>query len=167
MKTLLAALALFCLTFAARAQDWPRNPKTGKVEFTGLLPWPAAAKTEAQRRELVRVWYVARLTDALPETIQEQQRSNKTNGLLTYAGLPKVAMMGVGKGEQERSVTYLADLTPTPKGLQYRLYFFSTPTGANSAPEPLEPQLAAMPENEQAALAVLRGRLVAAVKGWR
>ena len=47
MKMLLASL-LLCLT--AHAQMWPRNPKTHKVEFTGVLPWPATAKTEASSR---------------------------------------------------------------------------------------------------------------------
>jgi hypothetical protein len=53
MKTLLAVLLYLLTLTSAHAQAWPRNPTTGKVEFKGTLPWPASAKTEAQRRALV------------------------------------------------------------------------------------------------------------------
>lgn len=51
---LLAALLCLLTILSAHAQAWPHNPKTGKVEFHGALPWPASAKTEAQRRALVQ-----------------------------------------------------------------------------------------------------------------
>lgn len=61
MKTLLALL--LCLTLNAHAQTWTRNSKTDKAEFTGMLPWPAAAKTDIQQQALVKPWYLAKLTD--------------------------------------------------------------------------------------------------------
>ncbi|SFP79197.1 hypothetical protein [Hymenobacter arizonensis] len=164
MKILLA-LCLCLHSLTANAQDWPRNPKTNKVEFSGVLPWPAAVKTEAQRQALVRRWYLAKLTTASVASVDADAATNKTNGLLTYAGLPKVAVLRVGTGDSARFLVYHAAITSIKAGARIRLDSFELSQGDYEA-TPLEPFLSSAAKSEQAALATLRKRLVTAVKGW-
>ncbi len=169
MKTLLATL-LLCLTFTAHAQTWPRNLKTHKVEFTGLLPWPATAKTEAQRKALVKRWYLAKLTDSTPGEVEADAATNMTNGLLTYAGLPRVVTMRAGAGDTRYLLVYALEIVPHSKAASYRIYDFSASSLTTPEPQdgtPLEAHLTTPDKNEQAALESLRKRLVGAVAGWR
>lgn len=164
MKSLLAFL-LYLLLIDARAQTWPRNPKTGKVEFTGVLPWPATAKTEAQRQALVRRWYLAKLTDSTPAEVDADAATNRTNGLLTYAGLPKIAVLQSSKGDSARFLAYTVGIVVSNKGAAVVLNNFDI-NKASDLSLPLEPRLTTSNPNEQAALAELRKRLASAVKGW-
>jgi hypothetical protein len=165
MKTALLAAVLCLLTLTTYAQDWPRNLKTGKVEFTGALPWPATAKTEAQRRALVKRWYLAKLTDSTPAEVKAQASTNKTNGLLTYAGLPKVAVLQAGKGDTAQFLAYMVSIVTSSKGAKIKFSGFGINERSKDS-TPLESHLTASTKNEQAALAVLRKRLAVAVKGW-
>ncbi|MGI4865996.1 MAG: hypothetical protein ACRYFZ_18885 [Janthinobacterium lividum] len=171
MKLLLAAL-LCLLTFtSAHAQAWPRNPKTGKVEFRGALPWPASAKTEAQRRALVRRWYLAKLTDFTPAGVEERAASDRNSRfLITYAGLPKVTSLKEGEGVDAYLLGYHVELTPTTSRLKYALTGFELErlgdVESTSNVPPLDQLLPKANPNEQAALAALRKRLAVALAGW-
>ena len=170
MKSLLATL-LFLLAFtSAHAQStWPRNPKTGKVEFRGSLPWPASAKTEAQRRALVRRWYLAKLTDSTPGEVEAQAATNQTNGLLTYAGLPKVITVQYGQGADAALLSYFIELVPAAKSASYQITRFDYERAGDVETAdaiPLEQLLPKASASEKAALAALRKRLAVALAGW-
>lgn len=165
MKTLLAGLYL-CLAFTAQAQTWPHNPKTGKVEFMGVLPWPATAKTEAQRKALARRWYLAKLTDSTPEEVAADVQTTVSLSLLTYAGLPVVAQMQQGQPDSGFRLLYLVRLSGSKTGLSYAISSFTFAKRNQEDSAPLEPYLTTSDKNEQAALAVLRKRLANAVRGW-
>lgn len=171
MKLLLATL-LCLLTFtSAHAQGtWPRNSKTGKVELRGSLPWPASAKTEAQRRALVRRWYLAKLTDSTPAEVKAQAATDKTNGLLTYAGLPKAVVLRQGEGDDGYLLGYFVQLIPAANTLNYTLTRFDIERagdveGFEDVP-PLDQLLPKATTNEKAALTALRKRLAVALAGW-
>lgn len=170
MKLLLATL-LCLLTFtSAYAQGaWPRDPKTGKVEFRGSLPWPASAKTEARRRALVRRWYLAKLTDSKPAEVEAQAATNQTNGLLTYAGLPKITGLRYGVGNDAYLLGYSIQLASTTTGLRYELTGLDMERAGDVAvadATSLEQLLTTATSNEKAALAALRKRLAVALAGW-
>lgn len=170
MKLLLAALLLTLLSYTSYAQTgWPHNPKTGKVEFTGTLPWPKDIKSEAQRRALVRRWYLAKLTDLSPSEVEKQVATNRTNGLLTYADLPRAAVLRQGKDSDGYILGYLMRLTASSVGLDYKIDFlsFDKLSGVEeNEPTPIE-ELQLKPNSpEKAALAGLRKRLTVALAGW-
>lgn len=170
MKTLLALLLSLLTLSSARAQAWPRNPATGKVEFKGMLPWPANAKTEAQRRALVRRWYVAKLTTLTREEVEAQEANNKANGLLTYAGLPKAAVLSYNSSSTEYLLSYFAQLSSSAKGLIYTVNFFHFDKANDDKEDgdlkPLEQSIFKATDDEQAALAALRKRLAVALTTW-
>ncbi|MDO7885992.1 hypothetical protein [Hymenobacter cheonanensis] len=167
MKILLVAL-LCLLTFtSAHAQAWPRNPTTGKVEFKGTLPWPASAKTEAQRRALVRRWYLAKLTDETPQAVAESARTVVSPTLLTYAGLPIAVVIGSDRLPNHATLAYIIDLKPLPRGLSFQLseLQFSRVNDTHLGPE-LEQVLTADSVADRPALAALRRRLASALATW-
>lgn len=169
MKTLLASL-LYLLTFtSAHAQAWPRNPTTNEVEFNGVMPWPASVKTEAQRQVLLRRWYLAKLTDLTPAEVEAQTATNKSTGLLTYAGLPKATVLRQGKGVDEYLLGCFVRLSPASTGLTYSisiLGFDKASEAASHEPTPLEQLLPNATPSERAALAALHKRLTAAIASW-
>ena len=170
MKLLLAALLCLLTLSSAHAQVWPRNPTTGKVEFKGVLPWPASAKTEAQRRALVRRWYTEKLTALTRSQVEIEANLNKTNGLLTYAALPKTAILSYGKGEGQYLLSYFVNLSPVPRGLSYTINFFDFSNASAVELEtertPLEQVIPDASPSEQTALLALRKRLAVAVASW-
>ena len=170
MKLLLAALLCLLTLASAHAQAWPRNPTTGKVEFKGTLPWPASAKTEAQRRALVRQWYLAKLTTLTREEVEAQAATNEINGLLTYAGLPKAAVLGYNSISSKYLLSYFAQLSSTTKGLVYTMSFFhfdkANDDEADGELKPLEQSLLKATPSEQDALVALRKRLAVALATW-
>jgi hypothetical protein len=170
MKPLLAVLLLALSFFTSHAQSgWPRNPKTGKVELQGTLPWPKDIKSEAQRRALVRRWYLAKLTVLNPAQVEAQAATNTTNGLLTYANLPKAALLRYGSGDSAYLLGYFVELSPTAKGLHYdftSLDMERVSEVETSEATPLEQLLLNATPSEKAALAALRKRLTVALAGW-
>lgn len=162
MKLLLAALLCLLTLPSAHAQAWPRNPQTGRVEFRGVLPWPASAKTEAQRRALVRRWYLAKLTDESVTVVEQQARTVVSPTLLTYAGLPISVLLG----KPDRLV-YIASLNSTSSGLKYTLGEFHFSLAKDVAfGSDLEQVLAADSAADRPVLATLRKRLASAVASW-
>lgn len=169
MKQLLTALLCLLTLTSAHAQAWPRNPATGKVEFKGVLPWPASAKTEAQRRALVRRWYLAKLTTLTREEVETQASNNKANGLLTYAGLPKAAVLSYNSSSTEYLLSYFAQLSSSAKGLAYTVNFFHFDKANDDKDgdlKSLEQSIFKATDEEQAALAALRKRLAVALATW-
>jgi hypothetical protein len=170
MKKLALAILLVLFSFTSYAQAaWPRNPKTSKVEFRGALPWPKDAKTEAQRRTLVRRWYLAKLTILNSAQVEAQAAMNTTNGLLTYAELPKAALLRYGTGKSAYLLGYFVQLSSTATGLRYDLTHLDmqqvSEAGTYEA-TPLEQLLRKATPEEKAALTGLRKRLAVALTGW-
>lgn len=170
-RSCLSALVLLLFCERARAQAgpvWPTNAATGRIEFTGVLAWPAPAP--AQQRALVRRWYAANLTSARPERVAPVDT--------TFGGVARAAYLdSVSYGERAGQagavdslydwsiwrLLYQVDLTPTATGLVYRLSGFEcreivydTSTGAS-----LEEVLAQTPTSRMMAwhLRHLRGAL--------
>lgn len=169
MKHLLAALLCLLTLSHAHGQAWPRNPTTGKVEFRGTLPWPAGVKTEAQRRALVRRWYLAKLTDESAQAVDEGARTSVSPTLLTYTGLPTAGAFNSSKLPSHSTLVYGLHLTPATRGLTFLLagFFFSRATDSPTAlGQPLEQVLAADSAADRPALNALRRRLGAAVAHW-
>jgi len=167
MKLLLASLLCLLTLTLAHAQDWPRSPTTGKVELKGTLPWPASAKTEAQRRALVRRWYLAKLTDETPQAVAEGARTVVSSTLLTYAGLPNSLVISSDHSANHATLVYILALTPTSSGLTVVMdkFHFSRATDKDLGPE-LEQVLAADSAADRQALAALRRRLASALATW-
>lgn len=171
MKYLFIAFLWLC-SVVVHAQQWPRNTKN-KIEFRGLLPWPASSKTDIQRQALVRKWYLMKLTDSSPAEVAEQAATNQTNGLLTYAKLPKVAGFAVGETGNKILLLYSVTLIPSAAGVAYQINNFSVSAlpatdevELEDGSAPLESRLSTPDKTEQAALAIMRKRLAAAVAGW-
>ncbi|MDO7849907.1 hypothetical protein Q5H92_26345 [Hymenobacter sp. M29] len=165
MKTPLAAL-LCLLTLTTHAQEWPRNPKTGKVEFTGVLPWPTTTKTDAQRQALVKRWYLAKLTDSTPAQVAEEVRTMVSKSLLTYAQLPTITAIEQGKEGEGYRLLYMVKLTSAKAGLSYSISDFTLAKRSDEDSTPLEHHLTTPDTNKQAALAELRKRLVKALSAF-
>ncbi|MGI4862603.1 MAG: hypothetical protein ACRYFZ_01680 [Janthinobacterium lividum] len=167
---MLATLLFTLLSFTSHAQStWPRNPRTGEVELQGSLPWPRDAKTDSQQQALVRRWYLAKLTDLSPAEVDRKAAPDKTSSILTYARLPKVAVLRQGKGSNEYILGYTMRLTGSPIGLAYTVndfYFNKVSEVESYDPTPLEELLPKATPKEQAALAALRKRLAVALAGW-
>ena len=82
-----------------------------------MLPWPASAKTEAQRRALVRRWYLARLTDETPEKVVDGARTVVSPALLTYAGRSTVVVINSDYLPSHATLAYILSLKPLACGL--------------------------------------------------
>jgi hypothetical protein len=166
---LLYTLLFALLSFAAHAQAWPRNPATGKVEVKGTLPWPASAKTEAQRRALVRRWYLAKLTSLSAAQVEESTVANQANGLLTYAQLPKAVVVGYGSGDERELLGCFIQLKYSAEGMRYDLAHFDLQQAVDvetTDPTPLEQVLLNPTPAQQIALVTLRKRLASALASW-
>ncbi|MBH8569275.1 hypothetical protein KB206_10295 [Microvirga sp. STS02] len=118
MMPRLVLFCLFLLAYQSSAQDWPRNPKTGKIEFRGLLPWPPGVRTEAQRQAKARQWYL-KVTPYTAENLRHF-RELKLPGaeFRTYAGLPNSVLWLFGEEATGLFVLYSVNLQPTPRGLR-------------------------------------------------
>ena len=166
MKTFCLTVVLALLAFAAPAQPaWPCNPNTNKVEFSGRLPWPSGAATEAQRQALVRRWYAGRLSDAAPNALDAD--TSPASPAHTYAGVPAVAQLVQGSEFDGFSLLYEVHLVPEAAGLAYTLYGFAFGGWGESAGTPLEPHLIMPTVEDQAALTKFYKRLSAALTGLR
>lgn len=163
------AVTLLAYAFGACAQEghqWPRNPASGKIEYKGILPWPVGIVTEAQRRDLVRHWYLTRMTDVKPEDVA----SLTTREGVTYDGLPKATCFVYNTytiNKKYVNLWYEVELTLTSTGLAYRLSNFdygefSVDVGDSDS---LENTLERFP-TERPELVVFQKRLLAALAGW-
>jgi hypothetical protein len=166
MKTLLASLLCLLTLTSVHAQTWPRNPTTGKVEFKGTLPWPASAKTEAQRRALVRRWYLAKLTDESPQALAEGERTVVSPTLLTYAGLLNAAVIHSNASPNHAALDYILVLNSLGQGLSIQLSNFHFSRASDAASLDLEQVLTADSVADRPALAALRWRLASALATW-
>jgi hypothetical protein len=123
---------LFSKVFAQQLPAWPRQAPSGRISFTGLIPWPTPRLTLAQQQALVRRWYYAKLTQLPP-----RQRAQWAKEGVTFAGVPTLAYVdsvfyspdssGALDSVYGRGVwrlMYRVHLAPTAKGLQYRLSEF-------------------------------------------
>jgi hypothetical protein len=158
---------------AQPASAWPRQAPTGRVAFTGIIPWPTATQTLAQQQVLVRRWYAQHLTsEKLP-----LMPAHATTADSTFAGLPNQAYLDSVSYSASSSgavdsvanqvtwrLIYQVSLTPTPVGLAYRLSEFECVELVVDAinAEALEKVLPRYP----AELAVFHRRLQRALVGW-
>lgn len=165
MKPALLFSTLLSLSIAAHAQQWPRNAKTGKIEFRGILPWPDSVKTEAQRRALVRRWYATKLSGL---TRAEAVQASEGKAKFTYDGLPQTVRYTYK--ERADKVFFLfseAQLTATATGLAYQLTSFELgwfEEDVGDGAEPLEGQLKQV--HIRPALIVIRKRLGIVLANW-
>ena len=159
-------LFLACLSLAAHAQDtWPRDAKN-EIEFTGIIPWPAEAQTEAQRQAVVRCWYEEKLTNMKPAVIYRQ----RTRSRQTCCGLPDQAYISYERLGRFYQINYHVALTPTDKGLQYYLFNFEWGVAEEDAGFSwnLEDALK-LPNNsprDLESMTIFRNRLAKVLAGW-
>jgi hypothetical protein len=100
----------------------PRNA-AGKIEFTGRLPWPDSARTEAQRQLLVRRWYRQKLTNTNREDVLAFISSYGT----TYSGVPRQScyrLKIMSAYDNLYSLCFQLNFTPDTRGLTYQLSNF-------------------------------------------
>lgn len=169
LRWLSISFVLLAYAIGALAQDghqWSRNPASGKVQYKGSLPWPPSVTTEAQRRDLVRQWYLAKLTDVKPEDMANLIAHEG----VTYDGLPKAACFEYKADALTQEYFYLwyeVKLTLSSTGLTYRLSnfshgYFSIDVGESDS---LENTLVRFPTGRPE-LAVFQKRLLAALASW-
>ncbi|TGD83100.1 hypothetical protein [Hymenobacter wooponensis] len=169
---MLFLLGLPMQPFAQEIQQWPRNDLTGRVEFSGVLPWPIAAPSLEQQQALVRQWYTTKLSPPKPGKF-----AMRTTALTTFAGLPNQAYFDSLTYEPTSTgavdsvydwniwrLIYQVHLTPTPHGLAYRLSEFRAvamvyDTGSEAR---LEEALRLFPKE----MAVFHRRVRRALAGW-
>lgn len=168
----LLALGVVPLSWAQQVPAWPRQATTGRIEFTGVLPWPTSSLALTQQRALARRWYRAKLTQATPA-----QQAEWATQQATFAGLPTLAYVdsvvyspdatGVVDSVADRVIwrlLYHVRLAATPGGLSYHLSQFTciellSDTSTSGALETVLTQYAA----EQA---VFYRRLHKALASW-
>lgn len=157
--------------FAQQTPAWPRHPSTGRIEFTGILPWPTPLPTLPQQQALVKRWYLTKLT------VGNSGRLGKPDTVAaTFAGRPTIAYLdsltytpdhtGVVDSVYDLliwSVWYTVRLTPTAAGLTYHLSEFEYAETLYDAASSvsLEKALTQYPEK----LAVFHRRLRKALAG--
>lgn len=163
-------LAPLVSSLAQTVPAWPRNASTGRVEFTGTIPWPTPTPTPQQQQALVRRWFLRKLTASPGARARRPAEA-------TFAGLPNRAYLdstayqpgpagptGPTQEEVTWRLAYSVQLTSTPAGLTYRLSEFEVAEvvfdASNS--DQLEAQLARYPM----ALEVFHRRLRKALAGW-
>jgi hypothetical protein len=166
---LLLFLALLLPTMAfAQPQAWPRNTKTNKIEFTGILPWPDSAKTLHQRQQLVFQWYFTKLTDLTrAEAAKHATVATQYNEKLTYAGLPQLVLIRHRAGMEHFQLLYRVELLPTSRGLIYHFVAFECGWASEdvSGGWALE-DTSHLTTTASAAIALFRQRLATAQAGW-
>lgn len=84
LSGVLLGIRVSCI--AQQAAAWPRNLKTSKVEFRGLLPWPPQVRTDEQQQAQARQWYKKCLARWWMGETSEGVPYNQSAP--TYAGLP-------------------------------------------------------------------------------
>ncbi|UOQ52914.1 hypothetical protein [Hymenobacter cellulosivorans] len=157
---------------AQQTPAWPRHPTTGRVEFTGVLPWPTPRPTLPQQQALVKRWYLAKLTAG------NSGRLGKPDTLAaTFAGQPTIAYLGSLTYTPDHtgvvdsvydlliwSVWYTVRLTPTAAGLTYHLseFEFAETVYDAASSDSLEKML----PQYSGQLAVFHRRLRKALAGW-
>jgi len=169
VRTLLLVLFLLASRAACAqvARPWPRNATTGKIEFTGQLPWPDSVRTEAQRQRLARRWYRRNLTNDKPTEIKRFIDFDGT----TYAGVPAYSCHRVGimgPDDERFSLCFTIALFSNDAQLTYRLTdfectnsVFDAVTGAT-----LEDALKLSDARAQSFIELLHEQLLAGLKGW-
>lgn len=155
-------------SFAQTVPAWPRDSATGRVAFTGTIPWPTPTPTPQQQQALVRRWFLRRLT-ASPGAQARRPADATFAGLPTHAYLDSTSYHPGPAGDPTPEaviwrILYSVQLTPTPAGLAYRLSEFEVAQLVSDAStsDELEAQLPRYP----AALAVFHRRLRKALAGW-
>lgn len=153
---------------AQAGHAWPRKPASNQIEVSGLLPWPAATRTPAQRQVLVKRWYWRNLTAEPANSLAQDPRAKR----MAYGRLPSRAYLDYishppRQDEERFRLLYQVDLRPTAKGLTYRLFnfeysYFSVDTGYNA---PLEEVLKSQPTGRPE-LAIFQQRLLSALASW-
>lgn len=168
MRTLLFFFLILAsrVTCAQATRPWPHNA-AGKIEFTGRLPWPDSARTEAQRQLLVRRWYRRKLTNDKLTAIRVFIQESGT----TYSGIPQESCyrLNIANEDQERfSLIFHILLTPDDGGLTYRLFSFESRYGSidYGTGDSLENTLALKNADMQSIMELFHEQLVAATRGW-
>jgi hypothetical protein len=166
-------LALTAFTLAANAQsEWPRNSQTNKIEFAGTLPWPSNARTDKQRRALVRNWYQKRLASA---SLSDSTGAYLSSELMWNLHRPSHVRITCQEGQRGGShyciLTYDVQLNPSATGLVYHLFNFywgwpMEDMESYGSLESVLPYLHSYSPQEQEALRVLRNQLTNAFTGW-
>ncbi len=172
LRLLCFLLVLPGWAFAQPVPQWPRHATTGRVEFTGVIPWPTSPLTLEQRQALVRRWYTAKLTEVKPVKQTEWAKKGAS-----YAGLPTLAYLdsvfySPGSPNSVDSVydrvtwrlVYKVHLSPTPVGLAYRLSDFECVDIVFDASN--EESLEKVLTRYSSELAVFYRRLRRALAGW-
>jgi hypothetical protein len=154
------------VTCAQATRPWPHNA-AGKIEFTGRLPWPDSARTEAQRQLLVRRWYRRTLTNDKPAVIRQFIQEDG----VTYGGIPTAScyrLRIMGDDDERFNLCFKLTLSTGNTGLVYLLTdfecsesVFDAITGAS-----LEEALTLPGTRVQTVLAIFCERLSMATKGW-
>jgi hypothetical protein len=155
------------VAFSQAARPWPRNAATGKIEFTGCLPWPDSVRTEAQRQLLVRRWYRRKLTNDKPAMIQRLIQYDGS----TYAGVPAYSCYRIGimgPDEERFSLCFKLALSADNAYLTFRLTdfectesVFDAVTGAS-----LEEALKLPDARVQSFMELFHEQLLAGTKVW-
>jgi len=168
MKLLLLLTLLLPTVAFAQPQAWPRNTKTNKIEFTGLLPWPDSAKTLHQRQQLIFRWYFTKLTDLTrAEAAKQAAVATQYNEKLTYEGLPQLVRISHRAGIESFYLLYQVELLPTSRGLSYHFVEFECDWSSEdvSGGWALE-DTSHLTTTASAAIALFRQRLATAQAGW-
>lgn len=158
--------------FAQHQPQWPRHPTTGRIAFTGVLPWPTSSLTLNQQQALAQRWYTAKLTQVNPA-----KQAEWTKEETTFAGLPTLAYMdsvsyspsisGAVDSVHDRvtwRLLYQVHLAPTPLGLDYQLSNFECVELVSDAST--SGTLEAVLTRYAAEQAVFYRRLRRALAGW-
>lgn len=168
MKLLVTCLFYFNALVLA-AQAWPRHPKTGKIEFQGLLPWPAGIVTDSARRVLIGKWFAHKVR-AWPPVVEGTEAPYSPAHWPSPIPLHLQHIEPPGLLVQLRYTVYL---TESKAGLAYRFTdFFCLRTRGRDVDAgpivPLEELLttSSRPVAGQASLALFRRRLAEATVHW-
>ena len=170
MRTLLFIFLLLAsrAAFAQVARPWPRNATTGKIEFTGQLPWPDSVRTEAQRQRLARRWYRQKLTNTDRDDILNFAKFHGT----TYGRVPAQSCYRLHimrEYENLYSLCFEINLTPSFNGLTYQLsnFEFTEFDYDAGSTTTLEDRLMLKEAKLELSLVEsLHEQLLAATKGW-
>ncbi|TGE03732.1 hypothetical protein [Hymenobacter fodinae] len=172
LRLLLVLLLLPMPSWAQETQQWPRNATTGRVEFSGVLPWPTPAPSPQQQQTLAQQWYTAKLSPPVPIKFAMQKTPPTTfAGLRTQAHLDSLTYEPNSSGVVDSAVdwvvwrlVYQVHLTPTPQGLAYRLSAFTVGEIVYDtySEAPVEEALRTFPQE----MAVFHRRVRKALAGW-
>ena len=163
-------LCLACLPLGAHAQvAWPRNAKN-EIEFVGVIPWPADAQSEVQRRALVKDWYQRKLTSINLSDSSKLSRFREPtwNDLPSYTGIN--CREGEGEDTEYFGLRYHVQFIPGAAGLSYRLFYFDWGWAQSDAGSSWDLESALKRHNyspvQLATFTVFRNQLADALMGW-